>query len=212
MAEHNLFLGGLATMNGHYRGLPSVEQTPNGAMTPTTHKQQGRYSLLRDLAWKDDTGGPSTGESRGSRFLADYLSCNTLAVGDVLNLVIMPKWSSILGIWWMVHDPLPGFTFDLRLRGNANSLGGTPAVPVPLTLATGVDGGLVAPVAAGPGYAPTGLIGIDPAAQGDPLAPGIYFDQNDMLQLVITGLPPEGIACSRICIAPVMETYCEGSY
>lgn len=210
MAEHNIFLGGLSTRNWFYQGLPSTEQFPNGAMTGTTHKHQGRFSLNRHLAWKDTDCGPRTGyKPVGSLFLADYLAANEIAVGDVLNVMILPKQTSLLGVWWKVTTPLDGFTFDLQVRGNANSLGGTLAVPAPITLEAGLDGA-VAPIELG--HIPSGLIGIDPAAQGDPNAPGMYFDQNDMLQMVIASLPPEGIACSDLTISAVMESYCEGDF
>lgn len=210
MAEHNIFLGGLSTRNWFYQGLPSAEQSPNGAMTGTTHKHNGRFSLNRHLIWKDTDCGPSTGcKPVGSLFLADYLANNEIKVGDTLNIMMLPKQTSLLGIWWKVTTPLAGFTFDIKVRGNANSLGGTLAAPVPLTLDTAFD---AAVEAVEDGHIPSGLIGIDPALQGDPLAPGIYFDQNDMLQLVVKTLPPEGIACSDITISAVVESYCEGSF
>lgn len=210
MAEHNIFLGGLSTRNWFYQGLPSTEQTPNGAMTGTTHKHQGRFSLNRHLIWKDSDCGPATGcKPVGSLFLADYIANHEIKVGDILNIMMLPKQTSLLGVWWKVTTPLEGFTFSLRARGNANSLGGALAAPAPRTIATALDGA-AAPVE--DGHVPSGLIGIDPAMQGDPLAPGIYFDQNDMLQLVVDTLPPEGIACSDLTISAVMESYCEGSF
>lgn len=210
MAEHNIFLGGLSTRNWFYQGLPSTEQTPNGAMTGTTHKHQGRFSLNRHLIWKDSDCGPATGcKPVGSLFLADYIANHEIEVGDVLNIMMLPKQTSLLGVWWKVTAGLAGFTFDLRVRGNANSLGGTLAAPAPIALASGLDGA-VEPIEVG--HVPSGLIGVDPAAQGDPLAPGIYFDQNDMLQLVVVSLPPEGIACSDLTISAVMESYCEGDF
>lgn len=212
MAIHDIFLGGQRTpRGGFYEMLPSVEPLPNGAMTPATHKDGGNYSVTRHLFWKDEDNMPRTGASEGSRALCDYLQRNEIAAGDVLNLVIIPRHTSLLKVWWMVHKPLAGFTFDLQVRGNAQSLGGTLAAPVPIPLVTGVDASMAASDAEGCNL-PSGLIGIDPTVQGDPNAEGIYFDQNDMLQMVITGLPDEGIGCSELMISPVFETYCRGAY
>jgi hypothetical protein len=36
----------------------------------------------------------------------------------------------------------------------------------------------------------------------------LYFDQNDMLELHLTGLGPDGIACSDFVVSPVIQTYC----
>lgn len=211
MAEHNLFLGGQRTpRGGFYEMLPSADATPNQSMTPATHKEAAQFSLTRHLAWKEDHC-PKTGASQGSAALCDYLDRNVIAAGDVINLVIMSKHTSLLKVWWKIDAALTGFTFDLQVRGNAQSLGGTVTAPVPVVIATDVDGAQAPTDAEGCNF-PSGVIGIDPAAQGDPLAEGIYFDQNDMLQLVVKTLPPEGIACSEIMVSPVVETYCEGSY
>lgn len=212
MPTHDLFLGGQRTpRGGFYEMLPQVEPKPNQAMTPATHKDGGNYSVTRHLFWKDDDDCPKTGASEGSRALADYLTREEILVNDVINLVIMPKHTSLLKVWWMIHEALDGFTFDLQIRGNAQSLGGTLAAPAPILLAEDVDASMVATDAEKCNI-PSGLIGIDPAAQGDPLAEGIYFDQNDMLQLVVKTLPAAGISCSELMISPVLETYCRGAY
>lgn len=212
MAIHKIFQGGQRTPNnGFYQHFPTVDSHPNMAMTPATHKDGGNYSLSRHLFWNDEDNVPRTGASEGSRGLADYLSRNPIAAGDVLDIVELPRHTSLLKIWWLIQTPLAGFTFDLQVRGNAQSLGGTLAAPQSILLAEDVDGAQAASDADGCNPA-SGVIGIDPAAQGDPLAEGIYFDQNDMLQLVVKTLPAEGIACSELIISPVVESYCRGAY
>ena len=212
MAQHDIFLGGQRTpRGGFYEMLPSTAPKQNQEMTPTTHKDGGNYSLSRHLFWNRPTDCPSTGASEGSAALCDYLSRNEIVEGDILNIVIMSRQTSLLKIWWMIHKPLAGFTFDLQIQGTSQSLGGTEAAPAPIVLAEDVDAGLAPSDALGCNF-PSGLIGIDPAAQGDPLAEGIYFDQNDMLQLVVKTLPDEGISCSELIISPVIETYCRGAY
>jgi hypothetical protein len=215
MAEHNLFLGGDRTKScGFYEALPSQEMPPNGAMTGTTHKHNPTYSLTRHLAWKCPPC-PKTGQAEGSAFLANYLERETIVAGDILNLAIMPRMASLLKVWWQIKEPLDGFAFTLQVRGNAHSISGDPtgdvASAAPIVLASAIDGAQGALDEEGCLLA-SGLIGIDPEAQGDPLCSGIYFDQNDMLQLVIESLPEDGIACSELCISPVIMDYCEGSY
>jgi hypothetical protein len=211
MAEHNLFFGGARTpFNGFYQMLPSTPPNKNQDNPPTCHKSAGMFNLTRHLDWKEDDC-PKTGASTGSAALCDYLTRNVIAEGDILNIVIMSRHHSLMSIWWMIKEPLTGFTFDLQIKGCANSLGGTEAAPVPILLAADVDGSMVATDPEGCNL-PSGVIGIDPAAQGDPLAPGIYFDQNDMLQLVVKTLPPEGIHCSSICISPQVIDHCAGAY
>lgn len=215
MAEHNIFLGGDRTKScSFYEALPSTEMPPNGAMTGTTHKHNPTHSLTRHLAWKCPPC-PQTGEAYGSQFLANYLEREEIVAGDILNLAIMPRGTSLIKIWWQIKEPLDGFAFSLQVRGNAHSISGDPtgdvASATAIPIIAGVDGAQGALDEEGCLLA-SGVLGIAPDLQGDPNCPGIYFDQNDMLQLVIESLPEDGIACSEMCISPVIMEYCEGSY
>jgi hypothetical protein len=81
--------------------------------------------------------------------------------------------------------------YDLVVRGNSASNGGTTAVPVPVIVATGISGATV---------------GSDLIVLPTP----IYFDQNDMLEMRITAMGPQGIACLDLEIAPFIFAYQSG--
>jgi hypothetical protein len=98
--------------------------------------------------------------------------------------------SSLEKIWLNNAFAVPGLTFTLRVRGNSASNGGTITAPAPITIAT-----------------------IDANVVGDRLITipaSIYFDQNDMLELVITALPVTGFDCLDMVVGPTMDEYCRG--
>lgn len=231
MAQHNLFRGGLSTRrNGWSFGMyPSADVGPNDFMEAASHQTPVDYAITWGLA----PGNPCHEAPQRSSFMAQaayFRELETpLLVGDVINAVIMPRFSSLIDLHYINCCPQPGLTLQVRLRGNADSLGGSEASPVPLTIAT-IDLGEVTwgsilqlptqPAAgdgsdAGGGEADEDTGVIDPGdvfMQGQPGT--IYFNQNDMLQLVITGLPEEGIDldCLRFAMTPVMREYLRGDW
>lgn len=230
MATHDLFFGGQRTNNPHWAMFPQVEPNPDDYMEPDARGTPIWFSLTRRLIWSPccascgcSAGGcgceapqnavacacpPSMRKiDSGSAGLHHYLENNPIAVGDVINSVIIPKGSALVYLWYKVEKAITPFTFDIRVRGNAASLGGTTAAPVPFSLITGVDGTTVN----------EGLICVDTLNSGCPL----WFDQNDMIQVVVTDLPPQtnndcgaccpgGIAGSSIIISPVVMVPCRG--
>ena len=213
MAEHDLFLGGQRTDIPEYHMFPQKEYHPDQESAPTSHKDTVRYSLTRDLDFKFDDCCFATGEARGSQGLATYLDYyGPIVAGDVLNVSLLPRYTSLVKIWWLLKEPVEGLTVDIQVRGNANSLGGTLEAPVPVVLATDVDLGVAAPED-NECLLPSGLIGVPLDASNMPDCQGLYFDQNDMLHLVIKTLPEEAdLRCLRFCLSPVIDDYCEGSY
>lgn len=227
MATHNLFRGGMRTDTGWtMRMYPSTDVGPNDFMEAAAHKTPVHYAISWGLAPAAPCeDGPIR---KGFMAQASYFEDHELAVGDVINAVILPRFSSMIDLWYINCCPQPGLTFEVRVRGNSDSLGGTEAVPVPLTIAT-IDMGLVthgsilrlpAQPAAGDGAtdavggAESAFTGIlDPGdvfMQGQPGA--IYFNQNDMLQIVVTAVPAEGVDldCLRFALSPVMREYDRG--
>ena len=231
MATHNLFRGGLSTRaNGwSFAMYPSTDVDPNGFMEGAAHKTPVDYSLTWGLA----PGNQCHEAPQRSGFMAQHAYFRDLAVplavGDVINAVIMPRFSSLIDLFYVNCCPQPGFTLSVRLRGNADSLGGSEATPVPLTIGTinmgDVTWGSILRLPAQPtggdgSTAPGGTEDpttgvIDPGDVNLLGQPGaIYFNQNDMLQLVVTALPEEGVDlnCLRFAISPVMREYLRGDW
>lgn len=223
MATHNLFFGGQRTNNPEWAMLPSVEPKPDEPMAPDNRGNPVLFSLNRRLIWSDccescgcgTEPGPdacrcTAGSKKldgGSTALKQYLKHNAIAVGDVINAVILPRQTALMYLWWAVESPIDPFTFDVRVRGNAASLGGTIAAPVPFVVAAGIDGTVKG----------SGLIDVTTLNGGQPL----WLDQNDMLQVVINDLPAVaapgdcspcsdggGIKGSSIIISPIVLDPC----
>lgn len=202
MATHNLFFGGQRAYNLYGNMFPQVEPEPDGVMDPDARGTPVWFSLTRRLTFRDtctSCGGCSdacpgceptslctcSGSNRkldgGSQALRAYLENNVIAEGDIINSVIIPKGSALAYLWWKVANPVPGLVVDIRVRGNAASVGGTTEVPVPIVIAQDVDAGTCA----------EGLICVPPFNGCHP-----YFDQNDMLQVVIKTLPVDPAGCN----------------
>lgn len=186
---HALFMGGARSPNLGYSMFPSSDVTPDCPFEADNRRGPIRFSITRLLTFKEGCGPCGCSTDGGSPALCQYYEENVFAVDDVIETHILPRFSSLEKVWWNVEVPVPGLTFELRVRGNAASLGGTPTVPVPQVLGT-LDAGVVG----------NGLIVIPP----------MYLDQNDMLQLVITGYPTTGMECLRMMLSPVVEEFCRG--
>lgn len=226
MATHNLFRGGASTRRTSgfsFSMFPSAEVGPNDAMESAAHKTPVHFALTWGLAPGDPCCRDNPCRTSFMAQNAYFRDLETpLAVGDVINAVILPRFTSLIDLFYMNCCPQPGLTMELRVRGNSDSLGGTKDAPVPVTLATldfgEVTWGSIIPIPtqpAGDGNpAPGGQDG-DP---GDVFVTGqpgtIFFNQNDMLQLVITSLPPDGIdwGCMRMALSPVVREYLRGDW
>ena len=195
MAEHNLFKGGRATSRLDHSMLPSVEQTPNGPMESAAHKVPTHFALSWGLA--PSRGLPFTGERRGFLEQARYFECleAPVAVGDIIHAVIMPRLTSLVDLWFANCKAIPGLTAEVRVRGNAASVG------APVVLGT-IDFGVENPNGSLMNFA-----AINSGGQTN----GVYFDQNDMLQIVITAVPASlDLSCIRFAMSPVIREYCRG--
>jgi hypothetical protein len=191
MATHPLFLGGARTQAVYPPSMfPARDVNPDDSMATDNTRGDILFSNTRRLIWKESFSVQSCNYI-GSDALSQYYACNTIATGDIIQTHILPRWSSLERVWVNVEEAVAGFTFQLRVRGNSASNGGTTAVPVPITVGPVIDGGVVG----------SQLILLD-----DP----IYFDQNDMLEMVLVSVPATGIECSNISISPVVMEYCRG--
>jgi hypothetical protein len=186
---HALFRGGSRTNNPQYAMFPQVDVAPDDEFEADNRRGPIRFSITERITFKEGCGPCGCDQETGSQALAHYYKCNSIAVDDVIQTHILPRYASLEKVWWMNAKALPGATMQLRIRGNAASLGGTPAAPVPQVLHT-----------------------FDLATEGNGLLtfPAVYFDQNDMLELVVTGVPVGGLECMNLIISPVVEEYCRG--
>lgn len=212
MAEHNLFLGGdCPDVITHKRNmLPSTEPARDARyFDPAAHKGGiNRFVLNRkfDFLGCKTLGGKfpvqesgadpakpiwNQGEKEfGSVALEQYLRDNTIAVDDIINAIIIPADCIVTDVLVEVHRPVDGATFDVEIR---NGTVDDPA-PIALTSIDGADGEL---------YEHTVL--------ETPFFSGRY---NDMVRLLVTGLPDDPAALCELSIEVkiVLDHVCVGSY
>lgn len=188
MAEHNLFFGGNRTTTTYPPSmLPSADVLPDQEFEADNRRGPIDFSLTRRFVWKEHAGiNKGCPNDAFSDALSQYFACNTFADGDIINSHIMPRYSSLREIWVNVVTPAVGLTADIQVRGNAASVGGPQVVAAAVDL--GVEG-----------------------SQLITLPAPIYFDQNDMLQLVLAGVDADQLECSEIMISPVVREYCRGT-
>jgi hypothetical protein len=187
MATHKLFQGGLRGRTGFPTTLfPSTDVEPDQYFQPDHRQGDIVTSQNRRFVFKDSDVrvGFSTDFSDG---LSEYVDCleAPFAAGDIIEAVILPRHTSVDRIWVNVELPAAGLLFDITLRGNSASSGG------PAVLAAGIDGSVV-------------------GSQLIVLPDHIYFDQNDMLQLVLTTVDHAALLCGNFTVSPVITEYCRG--
>lgn len=228
MTIHNLFWGGQRTNNPEWAMLPQVEPGPKDPMDPDARGTPVWFSLTRRLTFKHTCtscggcqdpcspnenpctcAGPTRRLDGGSQALRRYIENNPIVEGDIINAVILPQTSALAYVWYKVANPVDGLTFDIRVRGNSTSVGGTTAVPVPIVIASDIDGSV----------ASEGLLCAPAFAGCHP-----YFDCNDMLQIVVKTLPVvsndcddcgccdpcAGIKSLSLIVSPVVLFPCRG--
>lgn len=112
MATHELYLGGAANANLSRSQFPSATfnaaDAAVKAMKAAAHKGPSTFALTRTLDFKNEVS------------LADYVSENTIASGDVLNLVVIPKNTILLGVYVEVEEPsaVAGATIAVKVGAN----------------------------------------------------------------------------------------------
>lgn len=193
MATHDIFMGGKGPNGGVAPGTYNAQFFPavpddvdaynrfDARRTPTTG------GITRRLVWKRPTGPIGTIEPT-SPALAKYLETHTIAAGDFLRIIVLPRRCELVRVWWAVEKPLAGMDFNIDVEGLAPSVGAT----VPLT---------TTPISAA--AAATGLIDVQAQNGGNPL----YIDGNDFLRVELVNLPPSGIADSDIRITAIVRQF-----
>jgi hypothetical protein len=184
-------------------------------MTPAAHKIPALFAMTWALA--PTRGVEFVWTREGLLSQAQYFENleTAFAEDDVVEAMILPRFTSLIRIFTMNRFAIAGLTANLVVRGNADSLGGTPTVPAPVVLGT-IDfsetweGRLM-------DY-PTDVLDI--AVDDDPtlvatgtMARPLFFNQNDMLQLVFTGVPAElDVRKIRFGLSAVVESYMTGEF
>lgn len=176
MATHKLADGG-PMPNGCCMGegrYPSIDMPPYEEWAIDYRKTHNSASLGKVFDW--GCGPPEGCAACGDNDEADpelqhYLRDNVIAVGDIIEVQGLPMGGILEGVCWNVIAGCAGFTFRLQVRGLAGS-----SVPATVNLGPAISGAVAA----------SGYVHFN--------AP-LYFDHNDMLQFVVTGLctdPPSG--------------------
>lgn len=130
MATHELYLGGPANPNVGRHAFPAATFSASGAafkaMEPSAHKGPAQFALSRVL----DLGYGTASSCPNDAALRSYFSENTVATGDTLDLIVIPKNTLVYGLFVNVINPASGTTTTLTF-----SIGGT-AVSLAVDLTT----------------------------------------------------------------------------
>lgn len=191
MADHYLFMGGPGPNGGVAPGTYNAQMFP--AKLPGSTDELGidarrgnkpEFLIQRRLVWKGHTGPKYTSDPV-SPGLHAYLQNNTIAAGDKLWIILVPKESELVRVWWRVKEPLPGFDFDLEF--DTDVAGGTniTLTSAPINAAT----------------ADTGLIDVQAVNGGTPA----YTKTNGIIRLVINNLPAAGIGDSEVYVSALVR-------
>jgi hypothetical protein len=142
MATHELYVGGPANPNQGLRMFPAAAFSnaakPFTTMDIAQHKQTLVAALTRTLAFGTSQGRPD------DPALAEYVRTHVIAANDVLDLIVIPANTLLLGTYYNVENPQAGvalaFTLDdATTFGGANQL----AAPVQAAGSTVAVGGTV---------------------------------------------------------------------
>jgi len=193
MAEHNLFMGGAGPNGGvapgvyNAQGFPSVPPGLDDYFRFDARRTPAIGCITRQLIWERAEGPKRPNEAR-SPFLASYLDNNPIVAGDKLHIILLPRRSTLLRVWWSVERPFPGMDFDLQITSLTSPPVTSPITTAPINTATVNTGVIDVP----------GVLGSLGAA---------YQPQNAMLTMVINNLPAGGIRGSYVKVSAIIEQY-----
>lgn len=182
MATHELYLGGPPSRNYGLSMFPAVPfneaQAPFNQIGPAAHKGPIGYNDKRRLAF-DGT----------DHALAEFVRNNTVADGDVLGAVLIPKNMLLLGFTAQVLKAGPAtLSIIPKLRGKAHTF-------------AAIDG---ATVMSEPVFYPASGTGVAAVAEGVvDLGTAVFDNKPDMLDLTLDVLPADGLGSLVIEVTPV---------
>lgn len=209
MAIYDLSHGGLPHVTGNLSSgmFPSREVGPYEHMEASAHFRPNTFVINRHMYWTRLR--PMEPAASGSQALEQFLQelrrgGNDIAVGDQLNVITLPIDYALERVYVRVDNPVVGMTFDL----NVVDQNGTTVLPI----AAGVDGGIehLAYNSVTDTYTEQFIPAFDVKALNG--GTELYMGHNHELQMVITGLPADGIDKSQIRIAAEVSTPWMGAY
>lgn len=182
MAIHEIYIGGAPTANYSRAMLPAPPFNANSgsaqALKVAAHKGPTSYGLTRDINTADYS-------------LAEFLRENTVAEGDVLGSILIPKDILVKGVYFEVMNPAgEALVITPQLRGVAAA-----------TLPT-IDGNV-----AGKGFAMLGgseWVDETAAVDGD----AFFIAEPTVLDLVLTTYTTLGAL--HLTITPLVDTLYHG--
>lgn len=148
MAVHELYLGGPSTTNYSRAMFPSPAfvqaAEPFQSMRVSAHKGPAAYTINRvfDFGSTASTAQPSNSDTA----LKEWEANATVAQGDFLSMLIIPKHVLLLGVLWNVVNP-SGVAMTITPRLRTPSLA-FPVVDCNVAGATLTQAGVVAGIAA----------------------------------------------------------------
>lgn len=182
MATHFLAEGGQRVHNVASivrKMFPSTPMLPNEAFAPDARRVASRHTLQRcfDLSCGSLGCNCNTAQCKGSRALRDYIQDHTIANGDSVVLVYIPKDTSLDRIYWAVEAPLTSGVANIRY---------VPGTGPAIVIATGV------PLTA----VNSALIDVW-AVNGGPL----LAQTNGHVEIVVSGLPAPAAGAVCGCVS-----------
>ena len=211
MTYHLLALGGDRANEGNFRDLyPQGGIHKEFPLEVDIRKSHVRHSITSHLN-PDQKGCGSSGLQIGNPGQGTYFMQCPVKVGDVIAMTLLPMFSSLHGVWWILRNPVPGLTVNIGLAGCAQSLNPNneprPPEEIGVMLLEGLDLGQPVPMEGTECTPPSGYICVQDTGN----KPGRYLNQNDMLLIEIVTLPEEeDFKCLDFCVSPVVDTYCKG--
>lgn len=185
MATHELYIGGPPTRNYSQAMFPAVAfneaAAPFNQIGMAAHKGPIGYADTRLLDFGVDHA------------LSEFVRENTVAQGDKLGVVLIPKNMLFMGFYYEIITPQAGLTLTPSLRGKA-------------TVFTAIDGSAAAKGFVAPG-------GGALVTEGAVTMAGVQFDiKPDMLDLTLTALGAGGLGAFKMIVSPVMLAVDTGGY
>lgn len=185
MATHELYIGGPSSKNYSQAMFPapafSETAKPFTQVGVAAHKGPIGFADTRLLDFGADHA------------LGEFARNTTIAQGDVLGVVLIPKNHLFLGFYYKIITAQTGLTLTPALRGKA-------------TVFTAIAGGTVAE-----GFvAPAGGAIVTEGAVS--MAGAQYDNKPDMLDLALTALPAGKMGAFKMVISPVLLAVDTGGY
>lgn len=202
MATHELYIGGPPTRNYSQAMFPAVPFNADAAafqVGPAAHKGPIGYADTRLLDFGSDHA------------LAEFMRENTVAQGDDLGVVLIPKDVLFLGFHYSILNPVEGLTLTPMLRDKSVTFTAIDMNPQPVE----ADPDAVPPVLAQDAVfsafvAPGGGAGVTSGVVN--LGAAFYDVKPYMLDLRVTAVGDAGLGALKLVVSPILLATNTGGY